>query len=448
MGAHRSYAGDMRTLVLFTRDLRVHDHPVLTEAVRSSDEVVPLFVLDPTLLRVSPNRSRFLVEGLHDLHRSLSERGGRLVLRHGDVATTATQVARELGIDLVLATADISATARSRERRLAGGLAADGIELRLLPGNAIVEPGDVAPAGREAYVVFTPYQRAWAAAPRRSVLSAPTSVRVPDGLASDPLPDPRSIVVDALDLPAGGERAARRRLETFLRTGVARYDDVRNDPAADATSRLSPYLRFGFVSANEAAYRTSRIPGADGFVRQLAWRDFFGQLLWHRPSLAWRDLREGPALEPTSLEPEHALKLWKDGLTGLPLVDAGMRQLRREGWIHNRVRMVAASFLTRRLGVPWQEGAEHFSRYLVDGDPASNAGGWQWVAGTGTDPRRSRTFNPVRQARRFDPHGDYVRRYVRELRGVEGPAVLAPWRTETLLESRGYPEPVCPVPDR
>ncbi|HSD48596.1 MAG TPA: deoxyribodipyrimidine photo-lyase [Actinomycetota bacterium] len=438
----------MRTLVLFTRDLRVHDHPALTEAVRSSDEVVPLFVLDPALLRISPNRSRFLIEGLHDLHGSLRERGGRLVLRHGDVATTAVAVARVQGVDRVVVTADVSANARRRERRLGEGLATDGIELRVLPGHAIVEPGELAPAGRDAYVVFTPYHRVWAAAPRRSVLSAPTSVPVPADIVSDPLPDPRSIGAEALDLPTGGERAGRRRLEKFLRTGARTYDGIRNDPAADVTSRLSPYLRFGFVSATEVAQRAARVQGSGGFVRQLAWRDFFGQLLWHDPRLAWQDLREAPALQPPSLDPELALKLWKEGMTGLPLVDAGMRQLRREGWIHNRVRMVVASFLTRRLGVPWQEGAEHFTRWLVDGDPANNAGGWQWVAGTGTDPRRSRSFNPVRQARRFDPNGDYVRRYVRELRGVEGPLVSAPWRDATLLQSRGYPEPVCPVPDR
>lgn len=438
----------MRTLVLYTRDLRVHDHPALTDAVRSSDEVVPLFVLDPSLLRVSPNRSRFLLEGLRDLHRSLEQRGGRLVLRHGDVARTAIAVAREASVDRVLVTGDVTATARDREAWLADGLAREGIDLRVLPGNAIVDPGDVAPAGRGAYLVFTPYHRAWAAAPRRSVLATPGAVRVPAEVASDPLPDPRSIAADALDLPSGGEAAARRRLDAFLGAHAATYDEARNDPAADVTSRLSPYLRLGFVSANEVASRAAQVPGTEGFVRQLAWRDFFGQLLWHDPRLAWEDLREGPTLDPASLEGGHALKLWKDGMTGLPLVDAGMRQLRREGWIHNRVRMVVASFLTRRLGVPWQEGAAHFARYLVDGDPASNAGGWQWVAGTGTDPRRSRSFNPLRQARRFDPHGDYVRRYVRELRGVEGPLVLAPWRDSALLESKGYPEPVCPVPDR
>jgi deoxyribodipyrimidine photo-lyase len=188
------------------------------------------------------------------------------------------------------------------------------------------------------------------------------------------------------------------------------------------------------------------IGGSEEFVRQLAWRDFFSQLLASVPRLAWQDLRHGPALITPVVDTEHAFKLWAEGQTGLPLVDAGMRQLRREGWIHNRARMVVASFLTRRLAIPWQEGARHFMRHLVDGDPANNSGGWQWVAGTGTDPRRSRAFNPVRQAERFDPSGDYVRRYVRELRDAGTRSIFAPWRDRSLLESSGYPEPVVPVP--
>jgi deoxyribodipyrimidine photo-lyase len=437
----------MRSVVLFTRDLRVHDHPGLVEAVRTSDEVVPLFVLDPALLEVSPNRARFLLEGLIDLDRSLRQRGGRLVLRHGEVARTAIALAAETAADRVFVTADHTALARRRQATLAEGLAAGGIGLRVVGGNAVVEPGDLAPAGRDAYVVFTPYHRAWSHAPRRSVLPAPDRIVVPDEVLSDPLPDPRSVAVEALDLPAGGERHGRDRLEAFLRTRAASYGERRDDMAADATSRLSPYLRFGFVSANEVAHRASRVGGAEGFVRQLAWRDFFGQLLWHDPRLAWTDLREGPELAPPPLDPSQALKLWKEGLTGLPLVDAGMRQLRREGWIHNRARMVVASFLTRRLAIPWQEGARHFVRHLVDGDPANNAGGWQWVAGTGTDPRRSRSFNPVRQARRFDPGGEYVRRYVRELADVPVPLIFAPWKDPALLESHGYPEPVVAVPE-
>jgi len=436
----------MRSVVLFTRDLRVHDHPALTEAVRTSDEVIPLFVVDPTLLEVSPNRARFLLEGLVELDRSLRQRGGRLVVRHGDVATGTIDVAGESGADRVLVTADATAVARRRETALAHGLASSGIELRTLGGNAVVEPGDLAPAGKDAYVVFTPYHRAWSAAPRRSVLPAPHQIVVPDDVGSDPLPDPRSVVVEAFDLPAGGEHHGRRQLDVFLRTHASSYGELRDDTAADATSRLSPYLRLGFVSANEVAHRAGHVEGADGFIRQLAWRDFFGQLLWHDPRLAWSDLRPGPELPAPPEAPTEALKLWKEGLTGLPLVDAGMRQLKREGWIHNRARMVVASFLTRRLGIPWQEGYGHFMRHLVDGDPANNAGGWQWVAGTGTDPRRSRSFNPVRQARRFDPNGDYVRRYVRELADVPAPLIFAPWKDPALLQSHAYPEPLIPVP--
>ncbi len=407
---------------------------------------MPLFVLDAGLLASSPNRARFLLEGLADLHRSLARLGGRLILRHGDVAETAIGVAVGSGADRVFVTGDVSATARRRERRLTDGLQDAGVELRTFPGNAVIEPGELAPAGRRGYVVFGPYHRAWLAAPRRSVLGPPERIVVPDEVGSDPLPDPSGVTVEALDLPPGGASHGRRRLEGFFRGGAARYDELRNDPAADATSRLSPYLRFGFVSANEVTHRAAQVSGAEGFVRQLAWRDFFGQLLWVDPRLAWHDLREGPALEPPPVGAEHAHKLWTDGMTGIPLVDAAMRQLKREGWIHNRARMVAASFLARRLGVPWQEGARHFARFLVDGDPANNAGGWQWVAGTGTDPRRSRSFNPVRQARRFDPNGDYVRRYVRELSGVPVPLLFAPWRDPALLESSGYPEPVIPVP--
>jgi deoxyribodipyrimidine photo-lyase len=433
----------VRTLVLFTRDLRVHDHPALSEACRTSDEVVPLFVLDTELLEISPNRTRFLLEGLVDLDRSLRQRGGRLVLRRGDVARTAIDASTEVRADRVLVTSDVTEIARRREARLAEGLRSVGIAFGTFPGNAVVEPGGVAPAGRDAYVVFTPYHRAWSVAPRRAVLGPPKRVVVPSGIVSDPVPSLSSVAVDAPDLPPGGESRGRRMLERFLRTGLDRYGELRDDLAADRTSRLSPYLRFGFVSANEVAHRAA---GAGGFVRQLAWRDFFGQLLGHDPRLASEDLREAPALAPAAIDPEHALERWKSGETGLPLVDAAMRQLEREGWIHNRARMVAASFLTRRLAIPWQEGARHFMRHLVDGDPANNAGGWQWVAGTGTDPRRSRSFNPVRQARRFDPSGAYVRRYVRELSDVAAPLVFSPWRDRALLESNGYPEPAIPVP--
>jgi deoxyribodipyrimidine photo-lyase len=231
----------------------------------------------------------------------------------------------------------------------------------------------------------------------------------------------------------------------FLGRELRGYGVGRDALADEETSRLSPYLRFGCVSATELSARATQREGAEPFLRQLAWRDFFCQLVAEDPSLAWRDLRPALGIAEPKVAPDRALAAWRDGRTGLPLVDAGMRQLHREGWMHNRARLVAASFLTRHLGVPWQEGAHHFSELLFDADVANNAGNWQWAAGTGVDPRRARTLNPVRQARRFDPTGGYVRRYVGELADVAAPWIFTPWLDPDLLRRTGYPEPVVAI---
>jgi deoxyribodipyrimidine photo-lyase len=437
----------MGSVVLFTRDLRLHDHPALDAAVRAGGSVVPLFVLDPDLLRRSPNRRRFLLESLVDLDRSLARRASRLVVREGDVVARTLDVVAEAGARAVHMSADVSRFAQRREVRLREALAAHGVDLHVHPGGAVVEPGEVAPPGKEMYSVFTPYHRAWAQAPRRAVLGAPGTIETPAELAPGPRPDPAAMPADSIDLPPGGETAARKHLDAYLASGASRYAEVRDDLAADATSRLSPYLRFGCVSANEVVTATAGVHGTQELVRQVAWRDFYGQLLAHDPTIAWRDFRSPPGDTPaTPVHPGYLFECWQMGRTGIPLVDAGMRQLRREGWMHNRARMVTASFLTRRLGIAWQLGAEHFMRWLVDGDPANNAGGWQWVAGTGTDPRRSRSFNPVRQAERFDADGTYVRRYVRELADVPAPWILAPWWDSELLRATAYPAPIIEVP--
>jgi deoxyribodipyrimidine photo-lyase len=256
-------------------------------------------------------------------------------------------------------------------------------------------------------MVFTPYPRVWAAAARRPVLEPPPTLHLPEGIDLGSIPDPSSVEIDALHLPAGGETAGRALLDRFVLRSAS-YGSERDALAADSTSRLSPYLRFGCVSANEVA---ARITNPD-FVRQLAWRDFFGQLLAAEARLLRESLRQAPAPIRSRRASSQDLEDWKQGRTGHPLVDAAMRQLAAEGWLPNRARLVVASYLTRTLAIDWREGAAHFDRLLVDGDPANNAGNWQWVAGTGANPRPSRALSPDRQAKRFDPDGEYVRRHL------------------------------------
>ncbi len=367
-----------------------------------------------------------------------------MVVREGEVARQAFALAEATRCDEVFLTSDVSPHASRREERIEQLCAPLGIKVRTFPGNAVVEPGLISPQGRDAYRVFTPYHRAWAELGRRPILDAPKAVRTPPDIDPGRLPQPSGFRPTARDLPPGGEQPARKRMRRFLAEGTGRYAAGRNVPAEDSTSGLSPYLRFGCVSANELATRAGGVTEGTGFVRQLVWRDFFRQLLAAEPSMTWRDLRDGPTVREGI--DDTALEAWEMGRTGFPLVDAGMRQLHREGWMHNRVRLVTASFLTRTLGIPWQQGARHFSLHLVDGDPATNAGNWQWVAGTGPASRRSHPMNPVRQALRFDPTGAYVRRYVPELTHVDDITVFRPWRDEELLRATGYPAPIIDVP--
>jgi len=412
MGKHR-----LRTVVvLFTRDLRVHDHAGLTAAVENAARVLPLFVLDDRVLGSfgAPNRGAFLQDSLRDLRRSLEARGGGLAIRRGDVVAETVRIALEHDAHAVYVSEDVSAYAAAREHRLQRALSGARIELESFPGVTVVPPGDLAPAGSDHFRVFTPYWRRWRVEPRRPVLDAPEHVAAPAGVEWGELPAREELAAGATapELPPGGEAAGRRRLDEWLDGGLARYAELRDQLAADATSRLSPYLHFGCVSSGEVVERSVDAPGGEEFVRQLCWRDFHHQLLAANPSLAREDMRPR---DGGWHDDDEALEAWKDGRTGYPIVDAGMRQLLREGWMHNRARLVAGSFLTKHLRIDWRAGAAHFFEHLVDGDVANNTGNWQWVAGTGADSRPYRMLSPYRQAERFDPHGTYVQRYVPEL---------------------------------
>ncbi|MER8268967.1 cryptochrome/photolyase family protein [Streptomyces griseus] len=434
-------------VVLFTSDLRLHDNPVLRAALRDADEVVPLFVRDDAVHRAgfdAPNRLAFLADCLAALDAGLRHRGGRLIVRRGEAATEVRRVAEETGAARVHIAAGVSRYAARREQRIREALADSGRELHV--HDAVVTalaPGRVVPTGgKDHFAVFTPYFRRWEAEGVRGTLTAPRTVRVPDGVASDPLPDRDSVENLSPGLAPGGEEAGRKLVTSWLNGPMADYEDGHDDLAGDATSRLSPHLHFGTVSAAELVHRAREKGGLGGeaFVRQLAWRDFHHQVLADRPDASWSDYR--PRHDRWRSDADE-IDAWKSGLTGYPLVDAAMRQLAHEGWMHNRARMLAASFLTKTLYVDWRVGARHFLDLLVDGDVANNQLNWQWVAGTGTDTRPNRVLNPVIQGKRFDARGEYVRRWVPELAEVEGSAIHEPWKLQGLDRAAlDYPDPV------
>ncbi|MEU1848253.1 deoxyribodipyrimidine photo-lyase [Streptomyces sp. NPDC019990] len=420
-------------VVLFTSDLRLHDHPPLHAALAAADEVVPLFVRDPGIHAAGfdvPNRTAFLHGCLADLDASLRLRGGRLVVRSGPVAREVRAVAAACGATEVHLAAGITAYARHREARLREALRAGRVALRVHDTViTAVAPGAVAPSGSDHFSVFTPYFRRWSQQSPRDPLPAPRAVRVPDTVRGEELPS-RGVPGVSPALPPGGESAGRDRFAAWAAADLPRYADRQDDLAGDATSRLSPYLHFGALSPVELVRRAREQggPGAEAFVRQLCWRDFHHQVLAARPDASVRDYRTRADRWRGEDEAAEDIAAWREGRTGYPMVDAGMRQLRHEGWMHNRARLLVASFLTKTLYVDWRIGARHFLDLLVDGDIVNNQLNWQWVAGTGTDTRPHRVLNPVLQGKRHDPDGAYVRRWVPELADVEGGAVHEPWR--------------------
>ncbi|MFF2024708.1 cryptochrome/photolyase family protein [Streptomyces sp. NPDC058171] len=437
------------SVVLFTSDLRVHDHPPLRAALDAGDQVVPLFVRDPGVTGAgfaAPNRRAFLADCLADLDAALRHRGGRLVVRTGDPVTVVREVMSETGAREVHLAAGVSGYAARREHRLAtavreagGQLTAHDAVITALP------PGAVTPQGSDHFAVFTPYHRRWAAEQLRQPLGAPRRIRVPEEVGSEPLPARADVEDVSPGLARGGERTGRERATRWLGRRLAGYEEGHDDLAGDLTSRLSPHLHFGTLSAAELVHRARAAggPGADAFVRQLCWRDFHHQVLAARPHTSTADYRTRHDRWRTGPDAERDTAAWRAGRTGYPVVDAAMRQLRHEGWMHNRGRLLAASFLTKTLYIDWRVGARHFLDLLVDGDLANNQLNWQWAAGTGTDTRPGRVLNPVRQGRRLDPDGSYVRRWVPELAGLTGPKVHEPWKLTGAERARyDYPEPI------
>jgi deoxyribodipyrimidine photo-lyase len=446
-------------IVWFRRDLRLHDHPALAAATAEHELVVPLFVVDESLVGgrfASPNRTWFMLESVRALGEGLADLGAPLVVRTGDPRTLVPELARQLGAADVYVSREHAPYGRERDRVVADALAPSGGTLHAKRGVLVHEPEEMLNSGGDPFSVFSPFRRAWETRPRRGVVDAPIRlIRHPVepgalpslrtlGLGDGPTADPDL-------MPEPGETAARARLDRWLDGGIDRYDGTRDRLGVDGgTSRLSQDLHLGLLSPLEVVERASG-PGAGRrtFVNELVWREFYAHVLFHRPDVRRSSFRREFERLPYSAD-APAIEAWRVGRTGYPVVDAAMRQLAATGWMHNRARMVAASFLTKHLLVDWRTGEAHFMRHLTDGDVASNNGGWQWSSSTGTDPQPYfRVFNPTLQGRKFDPDGAYVRRWVPELARVPTARIHTPWeltRTEQEVAgcviARDYPAPI------
>ncbi|MDQ2747986.1 MAG: DNA photolyase family protein [Actinomycetota bacterium] len=428
----------MTTVLWLRRDLRLHDHPALHAAADDSP-VIALFVLDRALLNpAGAPRIAFLYRTLRALDTDLREHGGRLLVRRGTPETVVPQVAREAGATSVHVSGDYGPYGSRRDAAVADALG--DVALVATGSPYAVAPGRVVKSDGSPFKVFTPFYRAWREhgwrAPARTISGRVEWRTDLDGI--DVPADPR--LPAGLELPEAGEVAARQAWRAYRETHLAAYADVRDRPDLDRTSRVSPYLKWGCLHPRTLLADLG--PADETYRKELAWREFYAAVLHAWPGSAREYFQPKLAAMPYAPSESAAFDAWREGRTGYPIVDAGMRQLLGEGWMHNRVRMIVASFLVKDLHIEWTHGARHFMRHLVDADLASNQHGWQWTAGSGTDPAPFfRVFNPTTQGRKFDPEGDYVRRWVPELRGVGGTAVHEPWRLPGGLPA-GYPPPI------
>ena len=444
----------MRTVFWFRHDLRLADNTGFHAACRAG-EMVPCVVLDDAFLKnpsIGPNRCALFLRAVASLAGELQKCGSRLVVRRGTPEKEIPRLLKESKALGVFCNRDYEPYAVARDERVRAALEVAGASLTTFKDLVVFERGEILTQAGGPYTVFTPFKKMWLmqdAFP--SVLPAPKLMPFPRDLAnlkSVPL-DSDSIQPES-DVPIVTEAAARKTLDSFLAGPIFDYATNRDLPAVAGTSRLSPHLKYGtisprmvFTKANallKASRHTATQTSIATFISELIWRDFFFQILAEHPRVASHSFRA----EYDNVKWENSPQLlaaWKTGRTGYPIVDAGMRQLSQTGWMHNRVRMLTASFLSKDLLIDWREGERHFSRLLIDGEPAVNNGNWQWAAGTGTDAQPYfRIFNPVSQGVRFDPTGAYVRRWVPELKDVPDDEIHEPWKAP--LMCRDYPAPI------
>ena len=449
-------------IVWFRRDLRVDDHAALYHASREGVPIIPLFIFDPFLIRsLSSDGAVFNYQAaaLSELGDRLESLGGRLVTRHGCVMDIHKSLIHELHPSAMYFNRDYEPFARDRDQKVEALYRRAGIEVKSFKDSVVHEPDEVLTLKEEPYVVFTPYANAWKKISHPLPFGKPRAFTTPvvrtEKIYRAPELGKRTTVLNPA--ASGGEREAHRRWRRFLKAGIASYEKGRNIPSLDGTSRMSVALRFGCISVwrmlEDCEKVAAESPAAcrdsiRKFVDELIWREFYQSVLYHFPELVHASYRPEFDSMPWRFS-EYQFGKWKEGMTGFPIVDAGMRQLNQTGWMHNRARMVVASFLTKDLRHDWRRGAAYFEEKLMDIETASNNGGWQWSASSGVDPKPLRIFNPQLQSERFDPNGEYIKEYVPELQRVPPKFIHAPHMMPPSLQKeigfivgKDYPKPI------
>lgn len=429
----------MTSIYWFRRDIRLSNNFALAAAFKQGP-VIPVFIVDPHLLAKTPKRRQdFLWGGLTELDRELQKRGSRLIVRYGRPEIVLLNLFLVCRAEVIYAEEDFTPYARARDEKINRAL-----PLQLVQGQVVHHPGSVMKPGGGPYTVYTPFSKTWKAL----LPVSPALLPAPENFPGVALPRSEGLPAFAPNsIFPSGELEAQRRLADFVQTRIHAYADVRNRMDLDGTSSLSPYLRFGMLSMHQAvsaaltamrnAPDASSAKSAETWLNELIWREFYISVLYHFPRVSKNAFN--PALANIRWrDAEGDFNAWKEGRTGVPVVDAAMRQLSATGWMHNRARMIAASYLVKDLLINWQLGEDWFMQSLLDGDPAANNGGWQWTAGTGTDAAPYfRIFNPVLQSQKFDPQGAYIRKWVPELSRLSDDQIHSPW--EKGLRLPGYP---------